>query len=36
MDTQIFYLSQIENGVFKIPKEQFSNLSKLEWEAIRS
>ena len=32
------YLSQIENEVFKIPKEQlgYSNLSKLEWEAIRS
>ena len=32
------YLSQIENEIFKIPKEQlgYSNLSKLEWEAIRS
>ena len=32
------YLSQIEYEVFKIPKEQlgYSNLSKLEWEAIRS
>ena len=32
------YLSQIENEVFKISKEQlgYSNLSKLEWEAIRS
>ena len=31
------YLSYIENEVFKIPKEQlgYSNLSKLEWEAIR-
>ena len=32
------YLSEIENEVFKIPKEQlgYSNLNKLEWEAIRS
>ena len=32
------YLSQTENEVFKYPKEQlgYSNLSKLEWEAIRS
>ena len=32
------YLSHIENEVFKIPKEQlgYSNLSKLEWEVIRS
>ena len=32
------YLSQTENEVFKIPKEQlgYSNLSKFEWEAIRS
>ena len=32
------YLSQIESEVFKIPKEQlgYFNLSKLEWEAIRS
>ena len=31
------YLNQIENEVFKISREQFeySNLSKLEWEAIR-
>ena len=32
------YLSKIENEVFKIPKEElgYFNLSKLEWEAIRS
>ena len=32
------YLSQIENGVFKIPKEQlgYFNLNKLEREEIRS
>ena len=32
------YLSQTENEAFKYPKEQlgYSNLSKLEWEAIRS
>ena len=32
------YLSQIVNEVFKIPKKQlgYSNLIKLQWEAIKS
>ena len=32
------YLSQMENEIFKISKEQlgYPNLSNLEWEAVRS